>query len=155
MAIDTDRALKTLFAFLSLCGGATSALAQEAKAEEAAQTPAPDPEHMGDAARGAAWRWVDGWGEQDGKQIGSTHGCMAVDSEGRVYAATNVGVEVFSPTGDLLGVLPVQWGAENDRIRKPQNVAFGGADRRTLYIVGSATVYKVRTLSQGPDRPTK
>ena len=79
---------------------------------------------------------------------------MAVDSEGRVYAATNAGVEVFAPDGALLGVLPVQWGAEN-RIRKPQNVAFGGADRRTLYIVGAGTVYKVRTLAQGPDRPTK
>ena len=80
---------------------------------------------------------------------------MAVDSEGRVYAATNAGVEVFSPSGELLGVMPVQWGAENDNIRKPQNVAFGGPDRKTLYIVGSGTVYKVRTLSQGPSRPTK
>jgi gluconolactonase len=80
---------------------------------------------------------------------------MAVDSEGRVYAATNVGVEVFSPRGDLLGVMPVQWGAENDNIRKPQNLAFGGPDRKTLYIVGAGTIYKVRTLSQGPQRPTK
>jgi gluconolactonase len=80
---------------------------------------------------------------------------MAVDSEGRVYAATNAGVEVFSPRGDLLGVIPVQWGAENNRIRHPQNVAFGGPDRKTLYMVGAATVYKVRTLSQGPQRPTK
>ena len=80
---------------------------------------------------------------------------MAVDSEGRVYAATNVGVEVFSPAGDLLGVMPVQWGAENDRIRKPQNVAFGGPDRKTLYIVGAGTIFKVGTLSQGPQRPTK
>lgn len=80
---------------------------------------------------------------------------MAVDSEGRIYAATNVGVEIFSPDGDLLGILPVQWGAENDRIRKPQNVAFGGPDRKTLYIVGAGTIYKVRTLSQGPERPTK
>jgi len=80
---------------------------------------------------------------------------MAVDSDGRVYAATNVGVEVFSPSGDLLGVMAVQWGAENDRIRKPQNVAFGGSDRKTLYIVGAGTIYKVRTLSQGPERPTK
>ena len=80
---------------------------------------------------------------------------MAVDSEGRVYAATNVGVEVFSPKGELLGVLPVQWGAEANNIRKPQNLAFGGADRKTLYIVGAGTVYKVRTLSEGPNRPTK
>jgi gluconolactonase len=80
---------------------------------------------------------------------------MAVDSDGRVYAATNAGIEVFSPKGELLGVMPVQWGAENDNIRKPQNLAFGGADRKTLYIVGAGTVYKVRTLAQGPPRPTK
>jgi gluconolactonase len=80
---------------------------------------------------------------------------MAVDSEGRVYAATNSGVEVFSSRGELLGVMPVQWGAENDNIRKPQNLAFGGPDRKTLYIVGAGTIYKVRTLSQGPSRPTK
>ena len=80
---------------------------------------------------------------------------MAVDSEGRVYAATNSGVEVFSPRGELLGVMPVQWGAENDNIRHPQNLAFGGPDRKTLYIVGAGTVFKVRTLSQGPPRPTK
>jgi gluconolactonase len=80
---------------------------------------------------------------------------MAVDNEGRVYAATNVGVEVFSARGELLGVIPVQWGAENNAIRKPQNLAFGGADRKTLYMVGAGTIYKVRTLSQGPQRPTK
>jgi len=80
---------------------------------------------------------------------------MAIDNDGRVYAATNVGVEVFSPRGELLGVMPVQWGAENDNIRKPQNLAFGGPDRKTLYIVGAGTIYKVRTLSQGPQRPTK
>ena len=80
---------------------------------------------------------------------------MAVDSEGRVYAATNAGVEVFSPRGELLGVMPVQWGAESGNLRKPQNLAFGGPDRKTLYIVGAGTIFKVRTLSQGPQRPTK
>jgi gluconolactonase len=80
---------------------------------------------------------------------------MAVDSEGRVYAATNLGVEVFSPRGELLGVIPVQWGAETNSIRHPQNLAFGGPDRKTLYMVGAASVFKIRTLSQGPPRPTK
>jgi gluconolactonase len=80
---------------------------------------------------------------------------MAVDSDGRVYAATNAGIEVFSPKGELLGVLPVQWGADANAIRKPQNLAFAGPDRKTLYIVGAGTIYKVRTLAQGPQRPTK
>ena len=80
---------------------------------------------------------------------------MAVDSEGRVYAADNLGIEVFSPRGESLGVIPVQWGADVNRIRHPQNLAFGGRDRKTLYMVGAASIYRVRTLSQGPARPTK
>jgi hypothetical protein len=73
---------------------------------------------------------------------------MAVDGEGRVYAATNVGVEVFSPRGDLLGIMPVQWGAENNRIRHPQNVAFGGPDRKTL-TVGAGAIQSTNAVA-GP-----
>ena len=74
---------------------------------------------------------------------------IAVDNDGRVYVPTNAGVEIFSPRGEHLGVLPVVWGAESFRLRKPQNVAFAGPDRRTLYIVGAGAVFKVRTLAQG------
>jgi len=74
---------------------------------------------------------------------------IAVDNEGRLYVPTNAGVEIFSPKGELLGVLPVVWGGELFRLRKPQNVAFAGPDKRTLYIVGAGAVYKVRTLAQG------
>lgn len=74
---------------------------------------------------------------------------IAVDNDGRLYVPTNVGVEIFGPTGELLGVLPVVWGGEVFRLRKPQNVAFAGPDKRTLYIVGAGAVYKVRTLAQG------
>lgn len=74
---------------------------------------------------------------------------IAIDNDGRLYVPTNVGVEIFSPRGELLGVLPVVWGGEVFRLRKPQNVAFGGPDRRTLYIVGAGAVFKVRTLAQG------
>jgi gluconolactonase len=66
-----------------------------------------------------------------------------------VYAATNSGVEVFSPRGELLGVIASVWGAENFNLRKPQNLAFGGPDRKTLYIVGAGTVFKVQLLAQG------
>ena len=74
---------------------------------------------------------------------------LAVDSEGRLYVATNVGVEVFSPQGELLGVIPAVWGTESFNLRKPQNVAFAGPDRRTLYMVGSGAVFKIQTLAQG------
>lgn len=74
---------------------------------------------------------------------------IAIDNDGRLYVPTNVGVEIFSPRGELLGVLPVVWGGEIFRLRKPQNVAFAGPDRRTLYIVGAGAVFKVRTLAPG------
>lgn len=80
---------------------------------------------------------------------------LAVDSDGRVYVATNLGVEVFSPGGDHLGTIPAIWGGEQFMLRKPQNVAFAGPDRRTLYIVGSGAVFKVQTLTQGVQNRAK
>jgi gluconolactonase len=74
---------------------------------------------------------------------------LAIDSEGRVYVATNLGVEVFSPQGMHLGTLPVVWGGETFQLRKPQNLAFAGPEKRTLFIVGSGAVYKVQMLARG------
>ena len=75
---------------------------------------------------------------------------LAIDSEGRVYVATNLGVEIFSPRGQHLGVIPIGiWGGDQFMLRKPQNLAFAGPDRRTLYTVGANAIYKVRTLSPG------
>ena len=75
---------------------------------------------------------------------------LAIDNGGRVYVATNLGVEVFSPQGQHLGVIPIGvWGGEQFMLRKPQNLTFAGPDRKTLYTVGANAVYKVRTLAQG------
>ena len=74
---------------------------------------------------------------------------LAVDSDGRVYVATNVGVEVFSPKGDLLGVIPAIWGGETFMLKKPQNLAFSGPGKKTLFMVGAGAVFKVQTLTQG------
>ncbi len=74
---------------------------------------------------------------------------LAIDNGGRLYVTTNLGVEIFGPRGDHLGVLPVVWGGDRFMLRKPQNVAFAGPDRRTLYIVGAGAVFKVQTLAQG------
>jgi gluconolactonase len=75
---------------------------------------------------------------------------LAIDSQGRVYVATNVGVEIFSPQGQHLGVIPIGiWGGEQAMLRKPQNLTFGGPDKRTLYTVGANAIYKVRTIAQG------
>ena len=75
---------------------------------------------------------------------------LAVDNDGRVYAATNLGVEVFSPKGEHLGVIPIGiWGGEQSMLRKPQNLAFSGADRKTLYTVGSNAIYKIQLQAAG------
>jgi gluconolactonase len=66
---------------------------------------------------------------------------LALDNEGRLYAATNVGVQVFDPKGAHLGTIPLS--------RAPQNLAFAGPDKRTLYVVGRGVAFKVQMLAQG------
>jgi len=74
---------------------------------------------------------------------------LAVDGEGRVYVATNLGAEVFSPQGKHLGAIPIIWGGETFNLRKPANLAFSGPDKKTLYAVGAGAVFKVQMLAQG------
>lgn len=66
---------------------------------------------------------------------------LAIDAAGRVYAVTAAGIEVFSPKGDALGIIPVSI--------PPQNIAFAGTDKKTLYIVGRGSAFKVRMLAEG------
>ena len=72
---------------------------------------------------------------------------ITVDADGRVYVATSAGVQVFSPDGAALGIIPLP--------RAPQNLAFGGKDRSQLYVVGRGAVYRIATLTHGVDRPGK
>ena len=51
------------------------------------------------------------------------------------------GVHVFSPKGDLLGTIPLSL--------QGQNIAFAGPDKKTLYIVGRGSAFKVRLLAEG------
>lgn len=66
---------------------------------------------------------------------------LAIDADGRVYAATSAGVQVFSPQGQHLGTIPLS--------RSPQNLAFAGPDKKTLYIVGRNAAWKVPLLVSG------
>jgi gluconolactonase len=66
---------------------------------------------------------------------------LAIDSEGRIYAATTIGVQVFSPEGKHLGTIPSS--------RPMQNLAFAGPDKKTLYVVGRGGAFKIQMLSQG------
>lgn len=55
---------------------------------------------------------------------------MAVDDLGNLYVAASAGVLVFDRTGTSLGTITIPQG-------KPSNCAFGGADRKTLYITSN------------------
>jgi gluconolactonase len=72
---------------------------------------------------------------------------MALDRENRLYVAASNGVQVFDKTGKHLGTIPVP--------RPPSNVAFSGSDKKTLFITAREGLYRLRMLSQGPDRPGK
>jgi gluconolactonase len=90
---------------------------------------------------------------------GSNGDGMVVDSEGRLYVSSNPGVQAFDKTGKYLGLIPTPRGVIS--------VTFAGADRKTLYIVGSgandkkgqpiregpqqtaATIYKLPVIAQG------
>lgn len=66
---------------------------------------------------------------------------LAIDGQDRVYAATAAGVQVFNSQGKHLGTIPVS--------RNPNNLAFAGPGRKTLYIVARGAVYQVAMLAEG------
>ena len=86
---------------------------------------------------------------------------MAIDAAGRLYVTSNPGVQVFDPDGKYLGLIPTP--------RAVISVAFSGAGKKTLYVVGSGslgpdgrefvtaegvrnnakTIYRIPMLAQG------
>jgi len=63
---------------------------------------------------------------------------LALDKDGRIYAATPLGVQVFDPTGRLCGVLtPAAKG-------RPEHMAFKG-DQLTIWIGGTKYTRKLNT----------
>jgi gluconolactonase len=95
---------------------------------------------------------LEGGGNGDGS---------AIDAEGRLYVSTAPGVQVLSPEGKYLGLIPTP--------RNAISVAFSGPGKKTLYLVGNGgvgpdgkeittpagvrntamTIYKIPMLAQG------
>jgi len=66
---------------------------------------------------------------------------MKVDLEGNVYCTGPGALWVFRPNGDLVGqVIGPQ---------RPANLAFGGEDRRTIYLTARTAVYALRARVPG------
>lgn len=72
---------------------------------------------------------------------------LAVDRQGRLYVASSVGVQVFSAKGEPLGVIALP--------KSPQNIAFAGKDKKTLYVVGRGAAYRIALLAAGPANRAK
>ena len=76
---------------------------------------------------------------------------MTLDSEGHLYVATTLGVQICDQAGRVVGI-----------INKPQpgpisNVVFGGADLRTLYVTAGDKVFRRQLRRKGvfPWTPVK
>ncbi len=69
---------------------------------------------------------------------------LVTDNDGRLYALTDSGIEVLSPTGQHLGAIPV-WCIT----RRCQNLAFGGPDKNIMYVAGGGTLIRIPMLSRG------
>jgi gluconolactonase len=68
-------------------------------------------------------------------EAGTTGGAgdgMTIDSAGRIYVTTGPGVQVLSPEGKYLGVIPTPRGVIS--------VAFSGPGKKTLYVVGGGAL---------------
>lgn len=60
---------------------------------------------------------------------------MAIDCAGHLYVSSNQGIRVFEPGGTELDTIAVG--------HKPSNAAFGGADRKTLFITAQGALYSI------------
>ena len=69
---------------------------------------------------------------------------MRVDTEGRIWAATEEGIHVYDPDGTLLGLLRVPETASN--------LEFGGLQRNLLYITATSRLYVIRLKVEGRPR---
>lgn len=72
---------------------------------------------------------------------------LTVDEQGRLYVATTLGVQVFSPSGAPLGTIALP--------KPAQNLAFAGEGRTDLIVVGRGAVYRIATRTHGPKRAGK
>jgi sugar lactone lactonase YvrE len=68
---------------------------------------------------------------------------MAVDTEGRVYIATALGVQVFDQIGKCHAIIPAPQGASLS------NVEFGGPNLDEMYVTNGDKVFKRKTKVKG------
>jgi gluconolactonase len=66
---------------------------------------------------------------------------MRVDSEGTLYIASGVGLQVFDKNGVTIKIISIP--------ETPSNVAFGGKDLKTLFITAGTSLYSMPVVVSG------
>jgi gluconolactonase len=84
---------------------------------------------------------LDGFKKGDNGTYSSGADGLAVDAQGRLYVASTVGIQIFNAKGDALGTIPLP--------KAPQNLAFAGADKKSLYVVGRGAAYRIAVQTPG------
>ncbi|MFC1551480.1 SMP-30/gluconolactonase/LRE family protein [Candidatus Latescibacterota bacterium] len=72
---------------------------------------------------------------------------MTIDVEGNIYIASNMGLQIFAPNGDYIGLVNVPI--------RPVSAVFGGEDMQTIYMTCATRIYKIRTNVKGLEYPLK
>jgi len=85
--------------------------------------------------------------EEGFKEPGRGGDGLTVDTKGNLYITSGLGLQVFSPEGKLLGIIPVP--------EKPANVTFGGKDNASLFITARNSLYRIDTKAKGHRFPGK
>ncbi|MEZ6062260.1 MAG: alpha/beta hydrolase-fold protein [Planctomycetaceae bacterium] len=72
---------------------------------------------------------------------------MAVDKAGRYYVTSDVGIQIFDPTGRPCGVLP-----KVDKDQPLVTCMLAGTDHSTLYVAHGTTIYSRNLTVESPGR---
>ena len=72
---------------------------------------------------------------------------MAIDRDGRLYVSSLTGLQLFDARGQYLGTIKFP--------RQPANAAFAGPGKGVLYVTAREGLYRINTMTKGPDRPGK
>ena len=72
---------------------------------------------------------------------------MTIDSQGNLYVATQMGIQIFNAKGVFIGIInfPVM----------PVSCCFGGDDYKTIYATCFDKIYSIRTNVKGLEFPLK
>jgi len=81
------------------------------------------------------------FGKEDGPPGSGVPDGMRVDRQGNLFVTGPFGIWVWSPNGKHLGTIVLPESAAN--------LAWGGADLRTLYITATSSVYRLKTKTRG------